>query len=166
MAFEPPDNHYFAAAVGWLELGNPKEAKVEIEQISPAQQKNPDVLEVHWQICAELKLWEEGLHVARALLHNAPHLSSGWLHQAYALRRLEGAGLPIAWEALLPAAKRFSSEPLVAYNLACYACQLGKLDVGREWFRRALSVGRKEALKKMALGDADLEPLWGEIRDM
>jgi hypothetical protein len=32
----PPDNHHFSAAVGWLELGNWREANEELESIAPA----------------------------------------------------------------------------------------------------------------------------------
>src|ERR1039457_1785761 len=85
---EPPDTHCFFAAIGWLELGNLAEAKAELAQISPAQQEHPDVLEVRWLVSAGQKQWEEGLQVAQALVRRAPKRSSGWLHQAYALRRI------------------------------------------------------------------------------
>jgi hypothetical protein len=50
-----------------------------------------------------------------------------WIHQAYALRRMTGGGIKAAWDARLPAADRFPSQPMIAFNLACYACQLGRL---------------------------------------
>jgi hypothetical protein len=40
------------------------------------------------------------------------------------------------------------------------------LEVAREWFRRALKVGRTKEIKTMALADPDLEPLWEEIRQL
>ena len=92
--------------------------------------------------------------------------AQGWLHRAYVLRRVAGGGLTQAWEALLPAAKKFPKEPVIAYNLACYACQLLQPDLAREWLRRALLVGDKEVLKKMALADDDLQPLWQEIKEL
>jgi hypothetical protein len=52
---------------------------------------------------------------------------------------------------------------VIAYNLACYACQMKDLDRAREWFFRAMRIGGKVEIKKMALADADLEPLWEEI---
>ncbi len=161
---EPPDTHYFSAAVGWLELGNPAEARAELGQMSAAGRKQPDVCEVHWQVCAELKLWEEGLEVARALLASDPQRASGWLHQAYALRRVPGGSIEKAWEALLPAFDKFPTEPIIPYNLACYACQMKQLQLAREWLQRAALVGTQAQIKKMALEDPDLEPLWEEIR--
>ena len=161
---EPPDTHYFFAAIGWLELGNLAEARAELAQISPARQEHPDVLEVRWAISVEQKSWEEALQAAQALLRRAPERSSGWLHQAYALRRTPGGGLQKAWDALLPSFDKFPKEPIIAFNLACYACQMRQLDVARDWLQRALKIGGKGKIKAMALMDSDLEPLWEEIR--
>ena len=129
---EPPDTHYFLAAIGWLELGNIVEARAELAQISAARQEHPDVLELRWSLAAEQKRWEEALEVARALLRRAPKRSSGWLHQAYALRRVPDGGVQKAWEALLPAFDKFPKEATIPFNLSCYACQLGQLDAARD----------------------------------
>jgi Flp pilus assembly protein TadD len=163
---EPPDTHYFFAAIGWLELGNVVEARAELAQVSRAQQEHPDVLEVRWSIAAEQKSWEEALQVAQTLLQRAPKRPSGWLHQAYALRRVPGGGLQRAWQALLPAFDLFPKELLISFNLSCYACQMGQLDVARDWLQRAVAAGDKEQIRAMALKDADLEPLWDEIRKL
>jgi predicted Zn-dependent protease len=163
---EPPDTHYLLAAIGWLELGNLVEARAELAQLSPARQEHPDVLEVRWSIVAEQKCWEEALHTAQALLRCAPKRPSGWLHQAYALRRVPGGGLQKAWEALLPAFDKFPKEPIIPFNLSCYACQMRQLDTARNWLQRAVAIGGKEKVKQMVLTDSDLEPLWDEIRQL
>ena len=163
---EPPDTHYFLAAIGWLELGNVVEAKAELAQVSAAQQEHPDVLEVRWSLAADQKRWEEALEIARALLRRAPKRSSGWLHQAYALRRVPDGSVQKAWEALLPASDKFPKEVTIPFNLSCYACQLGQLEAARDWLQRAVVIGGKEKVKGMALNDSDLEPLWDEIRGL
>ncbi|MGN6553142.1 MAG: tetratricopeptide repeat protein [Verrucomicrobiota bacterium] len=164
-SLEPPDSHYLSAAVGWLELGNLVEAEEDLNRVSAEKQCHPDVLEVRWVILAQGKRWEPALEIARALLKAAPNRSSGWLHQAYALRRTNNThGLKLAWEALLPAFKKFPKEATIPYNLSCYACQLDQLDDARAWFRRALQIGDKKRIKSMALEDPDLQPLWNEIR--
>src|SRR5437016_1526350 len=137
---EPPDTHFFAAALGWLELGNLAEAKAELAQISSAQQNQPDVLELRWMISAEQRDWPEGLEVARALVEGAPERVSGWLHQAYALRRVPDGTIQKAWDALLPAFDKFPKEFLIAYNLACYACQMKDLEGARLWLDRARNI--------------------------
>jgi predicted Zn-dependent protease len=163
---EPPDTHYLSAAIGWLELGNPAEARAELARIRPAQRDHPDALEARWLVAAEEQRWEEGLQLAQALLQRAPKRSSGWLHQAYALRRVPDGGVIKAWNALLPAFDKFPKEPAIPYNLACYACQMQQLDTARLWLRRAAGIGGKERIKRMALEDADLEPLWKEIEEL
>jgi predicted Zn-dependent protease len=164
LKLEPPDTHYLLAAVGWLELGNPAEAKAELVHIRPSQQDHPDVLELRWSISAHEQRWEESLQVAQALLRRAPKRSSGWLHQAYALRRVPEGGLQKAWDALLPAVARFPKEAIIPFNLSCYACQMRQLEAARDWLKRAMVIGGKEKIKRMALKDSDLEPLWAEIR--
>ena len=162
----PPDTHFLSAAVGWCELGNVAEAKVELERIAPALGQHPDVLEVRWLILAQEKNWEEGLAVAEALVEVAPQRTAGWLHRAYALRRAKRGGLQAAWDVLLPAFERFPKEPIISYNLSCYACQLGWLDQARQWLQRAVKVAGKEKIKFMALNDDDLAPLWEEIKKL
>lgn len=162
----PPDSHHLDAALGWLGLGCPGDARAELELISAVNQLRADVLEVRWALCAHEMRWDDALTIAELELKAAPAESSGWLHRAYALRRVAGGGLTPAWDALLPAAIKFPKEPVIAYNLACYACQLGQLDLARQWLYRALAVGNKEVLKKMALADDDLQPLWQEIKEL
>ena len=166
MALEPPDTHFLLAALGWMELGNLAEAKVELGRIAPERQAHPDVLEARWLICAEAKQWDEGLVAARALVEVAPERASGWLHRAYALRRALGGGLQQAWDALLPAHDKFPRESTIAYNLSCYACQMNQLDTARVWLKRAMGIGEKDSVKEMALSDPDLEALWAEVREL
>jgi len=161
---EPAQIHSLSATIGWLELGNIAEARAELDQIDSDLAQHPDVLEVRWLLCAEEKRWDEGLQVARALLKAAPNRSTGWLHQAYALRRVPNGTVKHAWDALLPAFDKFPKESTISYNLACYACQMGQLDAARTWFQRALVIGGRDKIKHMALDDSDLKPLWEEIR--
>ncbi len=161
---EPPDTHFLAGAIGWIELGNCREAKAELERISATARRNPDVLEVWWVIYAGERDWTAGLEVARALLEADPDRSSGWLHRAYALRRVNGGGLQAAWDALRPAFDKFPEEEIISYNLSCYACQMNRLEEARKWLQFALESDGKEKIKAMALHDADLEPLWDEIQ--
>jgi len=164
--FEPSDIHHLNAALGWLGLDSPADARAELDAIAPAQQSHTAVLDTRWQLCAHEKNWREALAVAERELQAAPADSSGWLHRAYALRRVAGAGLAPAWDALLPAAEKFPGEPVIAYNLACYACQMQQMDVARKWLHRAVQTGQPKAIQQMALADDDLQPLWPEIKGM
>jgi len=163
---EPPDTLYLSSAPAWIGLGAPDEARKELNLIPCANQTHPDVLEVKWLLCAEEENWDAGLAVAKELVAAAPDRASGWLHHAYALRRSKGGGLEQAWDALLPAFDKFPRESTIPYNLACYACQLKRMETARLWLKRAIAAGGKDRVKNMALNDSDLKPLWEEIRKM
>jgi len=163
---EPPDSHHLNHAIGWLGLGCVADARAELAQIAAEWQEHPEVLEVRWMLLAQEKQWDEALAVARREMAAAPEESGGWLHCAYALRRIAGGGLAQARETLLPAVKLFPQEPVIPYNLACYACQLEQKAEAWQWFQRALHVGNKENIKQMALADPDLKPLWAQIAAM
>ena len=165
-ALEPPDLFFVSAAHGWLELGNIAEARAELANVANGNRNHPDVLEVRWAICAEEQKWIEGLQIARELLLHAPDRSSGWVHQAYALRRVPEGSVKKAWTALLPAFDKFPTESIIPYNLSCYACQMKQMEAARVWLKRAAVIGGKERIKRMALSDLDLQALWGEIRDL
>jgi len=160
------DMHSLSAAIGWLGLGSIADAKSELSSISAAQQEHPDVLEVRWIILAEEQNWDEALIIARKLMACAPDRSSGWLHQAYALRRVSHGGLKQAWRALLSAFDKFPKEALISYNLSCYACQMNDLSEAKLLFEKAISIGDKDDIKKRALSDSDLKPLWPLIAKM
>jgi hypothetical protein len=124
---------------------------------------HPAILDMRFAALAAMKDWGRALAVAQSLVDVAPGIVSGWLHRAYALRRTPGGGLLPAWDALLPVAEKFPRQLLVAFNLACYACQLGRLDAAREWLERARQIEGAATVNQMALADADMEPLWPEI---
>ena len=167
LKMEPPDTHYLSGAVGWLELGNPSEAGEEIAKVSASFLEHPDVLEVRWEICAASKSWEAAFELAELLVNQTPENYSGWLHRAYALRRVKSGGLQLAWEALRPAYDKFPKVPVIAYNLACYAAQFGRLEEAWDWLHKAMeAAGDVQKIKEMARADADLKPLWERIGDL
>jgi tetratricopeptide (TPR) repeat protein len=161
---EPPDIHHLRAALGWLGLGNCTEAEVELEKVSPANRRHPEFLEVRWEWCAKSGEWDTGVEVAEEMVSVSPDEAGGWLNRAYALRRAKGGGLQMAYAALRPAAEKFPKQALICYNLACYCCQMDNLPEAREWFARALKLGGAKVIRKMALADDDLKPLWEEIK--
>src|SRR5438093_73952 len=162
---EAPDTHHLSAAIGWLELGNCAEASEELARMSPAALEHPDVLEVRWQVCVESKSWEAAAQVAELCIARAPERASGWLHRAYAKRRAPGGSVQSAWEALRPAFEKFPDEPIIPFNLACYAAQAGRLDEAWEWLQHAIRAAKNlNQIKQMGLADPDLQPLWERIR--
>ena len=160
---QPPDSFFLEAAVGWIELGNPHEALAELAQISAVNAENPQVLELKWQIFARQENWEGSLPVAQTFCTVAPSLEQGWLHQAVSLYRLKRT--EEAWNLLLPMAKKFPRSWVIPYDLACYACQLARVEEGRAWLRKAFLLGDEQEIKVLALADPDLKILWNEIEE-
>jgi len=150
------------AAEGWLGLGNHVEAFTELEKISPEVQHHPDVLRMRYHLYAAAKNWAAAVEAGQALCELPAIDPFGPIHLAYALHELKRT--KEAWDVLLPVASRFPDEYIVRYNLACYACQLGNLPTSRKWLERAVAIAGSDLIRKMALQDADLEPLWPEIK--
>lgn len=155
---ETPDTHYLNAAIGWMELGNPDEAIAELEMIAQENRNHPHALEVRWRIHATAENWTEALTVARKFLEVAPDSPIGWINQSYSLHELKRT--EEALEALMQAATKFPTASIIPYNLACYACQLGQLELARQCLAVAVELKSKDEIKAMALADLDLKPLW------
>jgi tetratricopeptide (TPR) repeat protein len=164
---EPPDLHYLRAADGWLLLGNEVEANADLERIDPQFRAHPDVLEIYWQLYARAQKWKACMDIAEAIIVLDPGRPSAWIQKAYAIRRESGGGPRAAFDALYPATSQFPREPLIPFNLSCYACQMGRLEDACAWLRRAFeragTTDNKRHLRMMALDEPDLEPLWKRI---
>jgi Flp pilus assembly protein TadD len=161
----PPDHHHYDAAVGWLMLGDSTSALEELGRLGEASRRCTGVLELEWGIQAEREDWTAAAAVAGRLIDLAPAHEFGWVQRAYALRRMPDGNLERAWEALQPALERFPRSQIIAYNLACYAAQLGRIEDAWTLFQRALAVAEKACeVLCLALSDADLKPLWPRIR--
>ncbi len=146
-------------------LGDTESALAELQRLGPRARGCACVRELEWGIHAERADWTRAVAVAEEIIRLAPEREFGWVHRAYALRRMAGGGLEAAWAALRPALERFPNSSTVAYNLACYAAQMGRLEEAWTFFARALKAAPQPAgLIYMALADADLQPLWPRIR--
>lgn len=163
-SLEPPELFSLHAVEGWTELGNLAEAMKSLESIPKPLRNHPDVLEAVWKLHSKAPNWPACIDAATKLQQIAPDRVSGWIFQAYALRRVDGGGLDMAWKTLLPASLKFPAEPMVGFNLACYACQMGNLDDARRWLQRASKLGGQAVMLRLALQDEDLKPLWPELR--
>jgi tetratricopeptide (TPR) repeat protein len=157
MNFSNSDRLHLRAAEGWLELGNWLEATEELERITPQLCVHPDVLRMRVEIYSAAKKWDYAAEVANALCRIVPDESYGYIRLALALRELKR--IKEAFDTLFPVVDKFPDHWLIPYNLACYTCQLGRLDEARQWFDRALSIGDEKKVKLAALDDPDLAPL-------
>lgn len=154
----PPDSHHLQAAEGWLELGNHLEANEELKKIGLTGRFHPQVLLTRWEIYARAKHWEFAHTIAQGMVALLPEEPVGWVNRSYALHQLRRT--TEAWYSLLPAAEKFPKNLTVAYNLACYSCQLGRLTEASKWLRKAMSLADPNQVQLIALEDPDLRPLW------
>jgi tetratricopeptide (TPR) repeat protein len=157
----PADNRHVTAAQGWLELGNHIEANAELDEISPALRTHPEVLGLRWQVYAQEEKWKSCVDLAEAVVKSAPYVPQGWTNRSFTLHQLKRT--QEAFDLLEPAAELFPGEWLIRYNLACYACQLGKQELAWDYLEDAFDLGDTKAVKLIALDDPDLEPFWTEI---
>jgi predicted Zn-dependent protease len=158
---ELSDQRHLEAADGWLGLGNWREANEELERITPQMQAHPSVLFVRYNVYAMAKKWEGAADIARTLSELVPDSSFGFVQMAFALHELKRT--KEAWNVLLPVVDRFPDDPIIRYNMACYACQLGDLKEAWRWLEKAIDLAGKDDIRKMALDDPDLEPLCDQI---
>ena len=159
-SLEHPDLVRLEAARGWYLLGNLKEADLELNALSPKSQSHPDVLEVRFAIHSMGGKWSTCMEIAAALLDLAPERPTAWINSAFTLHGMRQT--EDAWNALFFVSDRFPEIPTIPYNLACYACCLGRLEDSRSWLRRAFSLGGAE-LRQRAMEEDDLKPLWSQI---
>jgi predicted Zn-dependent protease len=160
----PSERHLLSATQGWLGLGNWKEAVEEFKKLSPESRAHPDCMETARELFIQAGRWETAATIAGEIVKLRPEDPGSWIALAYATRRKQGGGLAAAREILTRAQNLFPKEPVIAYNLACYECQLGNQKAALDWLGKAFAAGSARKIRSMALEDRDLEPLWPQIR--
>jgi len=164
-SLEQADRVHLNAAEGWFGLGDLVSASDELEKITPAFRAHPAVLLMRCKIYQAAKKWGYLIEISQTLIEQLPKLAEAWIHRSYALHELNQTRE--AFDLLLPAAKKFPKLPVIPYNLACYACQLGKLEDAMKQIEQAIDLGgKKNDIRLDALEDPDLEPLWLQIGDL
>lgn len=154
---EAPATHYLNAALGWVELGNPTEARIELQQIAEEFHRHPSVLLVKWEILAKEHKWDLAVELAQDIIQLAPEMPDGWIKRSYALHELKRT--QEAYDFLFDAGRRFPQLSIIPYNLACYTCQLGRAQEAQRWLTKAMKMGDQTEIKSMALKDPDLRPI-------
>jgi len=160
---KPADQHHLRAAEGWLELGNPDEARAELEQIPDRWLNHPDVLEVSWLLLASEQNWPDCVKAADLLVQQAPERPGGWIHRSFALHELERT--EEAFDSLYNVRGSFPDQWIIPYNLACYLAQMGRIREAAEELASALKVD-SNAVKNAASADPDLEPLRKQLEEL
>ena len=118
---------------------------------------HPHVLLAHWEIYFRADDWAAARVIAEALIVHLPDEPIGWIYRSFALQQMKRT--EEAKNSLIPAARKFSEDWRVAYNLACYSSQLGDVAGAWNWLDRAIEIGDVEQIKVEALSEPALERL-------
>lgn len=150
---------HLSAAGGYLELGMLQDAADELAKLPPALRDCREAMGVCALIQLKAGAWQRLREVGSHLARNWPEEANHWIWLAFGTRRCRS--LAEAELVLLEALKHHDAEPMIHFNLACYAAQLGRLDDATTRLERAIAMDPQ--FRHMALRDPDLKPLWAAL---
>ena len=112
------------------------------------------VVELRTVVLMQAKRWKPALTASRAALCRvAPGKNSGFIHAAFCLHAL--GRTEEARDTLISGPELLHSDPTFHYNLACYECTLGNLDLARLHLEKSFELN-KEFQRIRAKSDPDL----------
>lgn len=143
------------AAQGYCELGMFDDSLAEIETLPEEARRHPTTIELRLAVLMQARRWKAALDESRGLCRIEPERPSGYIHAAFCLHELgETQG---ARDLLLSGPETLHGEATYHYNLACYECRLGNLDLARMHLERSFQIDKK--FRDYAKTDPDLDAL-------
>jgi len=143
------------AAQGYSELGMYDDALQEISSLPPEVAEHATVLELRTVVLMQAKRWKLALTASRSLCRAAPLKPTGFIHAAFCLHAL--GRTTEARDTLLAGPELLHQEPTYHYNLACYECTLGNLDLARMHLEKSIELNKD--FRDYAKTDPDLAAL-------
>jgi Flp pilus assembly protein TadD len=147
------------ASNGYRELGMFDDAANALEEIEPEDKTRDEVLYARVDIYLAAKKWDMAAAVATHLVKADPGNPAAWINLAYAVRRAENTQQAEA--ILLKARALHPKSALIAFNLACYASVAGHMEEAKARLQHAIDLDND--IRRLALDDEDLRPLWDWI---
>ena len=142
-------------AVGYANLGMVNDALDELDHLSPSMAADGGVMEFRLRLLERVQRWADAAALAAKLASSHPNEARWFVAWAFAKRRSDS--LETASKILSEAASLHPKDPLIQFNLGCYAAQRGDLTTAHRHVRRAIELDHD--LEKLAHEDPDLEPL-------
>jgi predicted Zn-dependent protease len=143
------------AAQGYSELSMFDDAIAELESLPEEAAKVSTVIELRTVILMQARRWKPALLASRELCRAEPEKTSGFIHAAFCLHELGRTAE--ARDALLAGPSTLHAEATFHYNLACYECALGHLDLARLHLEKSIELDKK--MRDFAKTDPDLAAL-------
>jgi tetratricopeptide (TPR) repeat protein len=154
MTFDPTEKIVLAAQ-GYSELSMHDEALAELDSLPKKSQSLPAVLETRVIVLMHAKRWEAALACSFQLCKADPDRPNAFIHAAFCLHELGRTAE--ARDTLLAGPAGLHRLPTFHYNLACYECQLGELDLARAHLQRSIQLDK--TFRQLAKTDPDLQAL-------
>jgi len=143
------------AAQGYSELSMFDDAIAELDALPEEATRVSTVIELRTVILMQAKRWKPALAVSRDLCRAEPEKTTGFIHAAFCLHELGRTAE--ARDVLLAGPDVLHAEPTFHYNLACYECALGHLDLARMHLEKSIELDKK--MRDFAKVDPDLAAL-------
>ncbi len=140
------------AAQGYSELSMFDEALEELASLPDDAALHTTVIELRAVILMQARRWAPALDISRELCRRAPEKSNGFIHTAFCLHEL--GHTVAARDMLLNGPQTLHTEPTFHYNLACYECALGNLEMARMHLDKSFQLDKK--FREFANSDPDL----------
>ena len=146
------------AAQGYGELSMFDDALAELDTLPAEARDEPAAIEMRLGILMQARRWKNALTVSRALTRAWPDKNIGYIHTAFCLHEL--GQTEEARSILLEGPETLRTEPTYHYNLACYECRLGNVEMARAHLDRSFQLDKK--FRDFARTDPDLQALRGD----
>jgi predicted Zn-dependent protease len=150
-----PHSKTILAAQGYAELSMYDDALHELDQLPQEARQHATVLELRIVVLMQARRWKAALNSSRELCRLDPDKPTGYIHTAFCMHELGQTS--DARDFLLGAPALLHGEATFHYNLACYECQLGNLELARMHLDKSFTLDKK--LREFASGDPDLQAL-------
>ena len=146
-------NNTLQAATGWIELGLPNEALVELQTVPQTDRGLREVLEVTLAAQMGCQQWNFASETARLLCVKARRKPEFYLRAAQCLHETGDTLAARNW--LMRGPRELIEMPIFHYEIARYHWNLGDGDRARNHLQRAIAMD--EAYEERARDDRDLD---------
>jgi Flp pilus assembly protein TadD len=148
-----------AGIESWVVLNDAARA---LEEIEPEDRTRQEVLSARLDLYMTAKKWDMAAAVASHLVKVEPEEAGRWVNLAYVRRRTES--VERAEAILIRGRDLHHDNALIEFNLACYASVTGRFEEAKVRLRHAIETDKE--IRRLALDDEDLKPLWNWIASL
>lgn len=147
------------ATEGWLELGCPRQADSELEQLPSALQTTKEVYKLRCRIAIAAQRWNEVVLLAATYAMDFPKeaaFAEYWAWGEYKMGRIINA-----YSILTMAAHKFEKTWRTCYYLACFCYALKRPREATDWLTQAVKKHPNPTdLQYEVRSQPELEPVW------